>query len=349
MTKDAQNSINQRAQHLLKVLIERYIDEGQPVGSKTLAEYPGLTVSSATIRNIMAELEHKGYLVSPHTSAGRIPTEQGFRFFVDSLLSVKPIEELDLAELQSNFAAGHEPKSVVKSASNLLSNFTHLAGLVTLPKREQMVLRQIEFLPLSQNRVLAILVVNGAEVMNTIFQTERHYSESQLQEAANFLNAHFSGREVTDVSHEVIDALKEDKASLTQEMQSVIDLATQAFQSPNEDEYVVAGEENLLDVLQDAEDKSRIKELLEAFTHKRDVLDLFKRCIDADGVQIFIGKEAGYDVFDQCSVVAAPYHEAGKIVGVLGVIGPTRLHYERVIPMVDMTAKLVSLALENKL
>ncbi len=349
MITDAQNSINQRAQHLLKVLIERYIEEGQPVGSKTLAECPGLSVSSATIRNIMAELEQKGYLRAPHTSAGRVPTERGFRFFVDSLLSVKPLEQFDVSELQAHFSRKHEPNYVVKSASNLLSSVTHLAGLVTIPKRNEMVLRQIEFLPLSQNRILAILVVNGAEVMNTIFQTNKHYSESELREAANFINAHFSGHEVSEVSLGVIGALKQDQASLTQEMQSVIDLATQAFNQTKEDDYVLAGEENLLDVLEDAGGKSRIKELIEAFSQKRDVLDLFKRCIDADGIQIFIGKEAGYEVFNQCSVVAAPYRESGKIIGVLGVIGPTRLQYERVIPMVDMTAKLVSLALDNKL
>ncbi|HEY3699398.1 MAG TPA: heat-inducible transcriptional repressor HrcA [Spongiibacteraceae bacterium] len=340
--------ITERGQLLLKALIERYIREGQPIGSKALLESSGLPISSATVRNIMADLEEVGLIRAPHTSAGRVPTVQGYRLFVDSLISVQPLEQDAIASLKHELHPDKSPKELVESASHLLARITAQAGLVTLPRQQRVQLRQVEFLPLSDNRVLVILVFNEREVQNRVIYTDRAYSQIELQQAANLINQRFSGRDLGDVRQALFDAMQADKASIDSHLQTTLDLASKVFEVSAEPErdYVMAGETRLIGGAS-PEEFEKLKGLFDAFQQKRDILDLVDRCIRADGVQIFIGEEAGYEVLGDFSVITAPYQVGGQVLGVLGVIGPTRMAYERVIPIVDLTARMLSLALKS--
>lgn len=340
--------ISERSQLLLKALIERYIREGQPVGSKALLEASGLPISPATVRNIMADLEELGLIRSPHTSAGRVPTVQGYRFFVDALLTVQPLNEDAVASLQQGLNPNKSSKELVESASQLLAQITAQAGLVTLPRQPRLVLRQVEFLPLSDNRVLVILVVNEREVQNRVIHTTRSYTQSELQQAANMLNQRFAGRGLDEVRGALLEAMRADKASIDNHLQASLDLASRAFEEPPADtrDYVVAGETRLIDAT-DPAGIDKLKGLLEAFQQKKDILELVDRCITADGVQIFIGEEAGFKVLSDFSLITAPYQVDNRTLGILGVIGPTRMAYERVIPIVDVTARMLSLALKS--
>lgn len=338
--------LDERAQHLLRVLVARYIREGQPVGSRTLSRDSGLDLSPATIRNAMADLEDLGFISSPHTSAGRIPTFKGYRFFVDTLVRLTPPTGEDLVLFQEGLKeiAG-DPQAIALSASNLLSAVTRLAGVVTVPRRAHMNLRQIEFLPLSGNRVLAILVVNDTEVQNKILDLGREFSEGELVQAANYLTEQFRGRDLYQVRHLLLDELRATRESMNRLMIEAINLAQELFPEAEPDaEFVVAGETNLMG-LEELADMDKLKELFEAFSRRRDILHLLDQSLNAEGVQIFIGQESGYKVLDACSIVAAPYVVEDRAMGVLGVIGPTRMAYERVIPIVDVTAKLLSRAL----
>ena len=347
--KQRHSQPSERAQRLLKALVELYIEEGQPVGSKTLAQKSGIPVSSATIRNIMSDLEARGYVSSPHTSSGRVPTRQGYRFFVDSLLTIKPIEQSTLATLQHHFDTDITTQNLVENTSELLSQVTSMAGLVTVPKHQASVFRHIEFLPLSGERVLVILVVNADEVVNQIIHTDRTLPETTLTQAANYLNQHFAGKPLEDISAKIFEALESDRQQLNHDLQTVVSKAGEAIHDAKPQEgYVVKGESNLIDVVGQEGDLMHMRQLFEAFAHKRDVLHLLERCHQTEGVQIFIGKESGYEWFDHCSVVTAPYSVGGDAIGVLGIVGPTRMHYDRVVPFVDLTAKLLSLALDKE-
>ncbi|HEY7673507.1 MAG TPA: heat-inducible transcriptional repressor HrcA [Gammaproteobacteria bacterium] len=342
-------TLDERAQFLLRVLVDRYIREGNPVGSRTLSRDSGLELSPATIRNIMADLEDLGFIESPHTSAGRIPTNKGYRFFVDTLVRLSPPAGDDLSMLEERLAevAGN-PQALALSVSSLLSGVTRLAGVVTVPRRPQMALRQIEFLPLSGRRVLAILVVNETEVQNKILSVQRDFTESELREAANYLTAQFRGRNLYAVRKQVLRELRETRESMNRIMLEAIELAQEAFPVEEPDaEVVVAGETNLMDI-DELADVEKLRGLFEAFSQRRDILHLLDQSLHTDGVQIFIGHESGYRVLDSCSIVAAPYLAADDTTGVLGVIGPTRMAYERVIPIVDITAKLLGRALGRK-
>lgn len=339
--------INERSLLLLKKLIEVYIREGQPVGSKTLGEEMALSLSPATIRNIMADLEEAGYIHSPHTSAGRIPTVQGYRFFVDHILTCQQTQSFDSQELKRHLSEAADKHVLLAKTSSLLSNLTSLAGVVTLPKRQRVILRQVEFLPLSQSRILAVLVTNEYEVENRIIFTKRAYTASELQQAGNFLTQNFMGKELFEVRQALFEALRHDRESMEEMMQTVMDMAEKVFAKPAQEDYVIAGESNLLTMAEET-GVNRLQRLFEAFNEKREMLNLFDQCLEAQGVQIFIGEEAGYQAFDACSVVTAPYHVDGDVVGVLGVIGPTRMPYERVISLVDITAKLLSAAFNDK-
>lgn len=347
MTESLNIPINERAQHLLKVLVERYIRDGQPVGSRTLAAETSLGLSSATIRNVLADLEDHGYLISPHTSAGRIPTVRGYRFFVDSLLTVKPLDNSVIQQFHQQLISGQDTPALMTSVSNLLSDLTRLTGIVTLPRREHVVLRHIEFLPLSDNRLLVILVLNEHEVQNRIIYTDRIYSSSELQQATNYLNATYAGQDVLQVRKRLLAAMQEDRVDMDHLMSSAIAVAGKAFDETQvESDYVLAGQNHLFNLV-DATGVVRLRQLFEAFNQKRDILHLLDQCLNVDGIQIFIGEESGYDVLDSCSVVTAPYSVDGQVVGVLGVIGPTRMPYEHVISIVDVTAKLLSAALNQ--
>ncbi len=338
---------NERAQQLLKVLVDRYIREGQPVGSRTLSRDSGLDVSPATIRNIMADLEELGFVTAPHTSAGRIPTIKGYRFFVDTLVKLRPPkgEELQVFE---DALKDPDPQALVLSASNLLSALTKLAGVVTVPRRAHTALRQIEFLPLSEKRILAILVLNDRDVQNKILHVHRDYGEEELRRAGAYLTEQFGGRDLDEVRNLLLTELRETRESMNSMMVNAIEIAQQAFSATEPGgEFVVAGETNLMG-LEGLADMDKLKRLFEAFGRQQDLLHLLDQTLHAHGVQIFIGQESGYQLLDECSIVAAPYTTEDDTMGVLGVIGPTRMAYERVIPIVDITAKLLGSALKSQ-
>lgn len=338
--------ITDKAQRLIKTLVERYIEEGQPVGSKTLAAHAGLQVSPATVRNIMSDLEEKGFVTSPHTSAGRVPTARAYRLFVDSLIQVEPLAGYDLESLRRHLDPDMSAQELVESASGMLSEITHMAGLVTIPRRDQVLLRHVEFLPLNDNRVLVIMVLDDHEVQNRIIYTQQKYTEAQLKEASNYVNQSFMGQSLRRVRSRLISSMKSDRENMNSLMRTTLEVAEKAFEQEEEkNDYVLAGQENLLDLYQN-EALEDLRELFRAFSLKGDILHLLDRCMETDGVQLFIGQESGYELLDEWSVVTSPYRVDGELVGVLGVIGPTRMAYERVIPVVDATARVLSAALE---
>lgn len=347
--------LNERAQQLLRVLIESYIRDGQPVGSRVLSRDSGLSLSSATIRNVMADLEELGFVTSPHTSAGRVPTDKGYRFFVDTLLHTRTLDNEAVAEIRRQFDRHFETvqdgsKALVAVASQLLSSVTQLAGVVTLPRAQQASVTQIEFVALSENRVLVVLVFNDREVQNRIIQLERYYSPDELKRASNFLNEQVRGRTLGQVRAEILRQIQEAHEHMNQLMKDTISVAQKVFDIPTPDdnlEYVIAGQTNLMGAAE-MTNVDRLRRLFEAFNEKRDFLNLLDHSLKAEGVQIFIGHESGYQVLDDCSVVTAPYAAGDSVMGVLGVIGPTRMAYERVIPIVDMTAKLLGAALNSR-
>ena len=333
---------------MLKALIERYAREGQPVGSRTLAREAGLNLSPATIRNVMSDLEELGFVQSPHTSAGRVPTVPGYRFFVDTLLSVKPLESGTVNELRAQLDVDTSSKDLLESATGLLSGITQLAGVVTLPKHEHAVFRRVEFLPLSERKVLAILVISDKEVRNCILRTEQTYSAAELQQYSNFLNQQFAGREIDDVRSRLLSELRETRETLDRMMTTAMQMADQVLgQAEQGSDYVLAGQTNLME-FEELCKVNTLRHLFEAFNEKRHILHLLDQCVENEGVQIFIGEESGYQMLDECSLVTAPYSVDGQVLGVLGVIGPTRMAYERVIPIVDATARILSAALNPK-
>src|SRR5512139_1843317 len=351
--KREETRLNDRAQHLLKVLVESYIREGQPVGSRSLSRDSGLNLSAATVRNVMADLEDYGFVSSPHTSAGRVPTDKGYRFFVDTLLKQRQMASVEnvIAELQQKLEEqqDRDPKALVAVASQVLSSLTHLAGVVTIPRQPHQSLSQIEFLPLSENRVLAVMVVNGRDVQNRIVHLERYYSAEELRRAANFLNQQFAGKELRSVREDLVGELKQTGERLNQLMLDAISVAQQMLGEGDRGtpEYVIAGETNLMEFAE-LSNVDKLRRLFDAFTAKRDILNLLDLSLKAEGVQIFIGQESGYQILDDCSLVTAPYTLDNETVGVLGVIGPTRMAYERVIPIVDVTARLLGSALNSR-
>jgi len=338
---------NDRAQHLLRVLIQRYIRDGQPVGSRTLSKDSSLDLSPATIRNVMSDLEDMGMVSAPHTSAGRVPTSKGYRLFVDTLVRYRQPKDDDIDILRSQIRRKvDDADALVVSVSKLLSEFTSLAGVVTVPRGQHAALRQIEFLPLSENRILVILVINDREVQNRILHTDRNYSASELQQAANFINQHYAGVEMPLVRERILKDLESVRNSMNQAMHDIISVAHAAIADSDhpDGEYVLAGETNLMGFAE-LSDVDTLRRLFEAFSRKQQILDLLDRSIHADGVQVFIGEESGFRILDDCSVVTAPYRLDDDTIGVLGVIGPTRMAYDRVVPIVDITARLLRSAL----
>jgi heat-inducible transcriptional repressor len=341
-------NLSDRSLQLLKNLVERYIHSGQPVGSKVLSQDSDLKLSPATIRNVMADLEDLGLIYSPHQSAGRIPTATGYRLFVDSLLTVKPLAEQELSYLHQGLENTSDNTDIVAVASRVLSDVTQMAGIVTIPRREMACLNHIEFLPLSHNRVLVIFVTDEQEVHNKIIQPSKNFSPAELQQAANYLNSIYAGRSLASVRDVLLNQLQQDQQRLNQGMLDAISMAQLAF-VPNQakEDYILSGETNLMS-FSELSDMDRLKQLFEAFSQKHSVIQLLDQCLIADGVQIFIGEESGYQPFEQCSLVTSTYSINGEIVGVLGVIGPTRMAYQKVIPFVDVTAKLLGAALNPK-
>ncbi|MBL4712527.1 MAG: heat-inducible transcription repressor HrcA [Gammaproteobacteria bacterium] len=340
--------LNDRAAMLLKQLVASYIDDGQPVGSRQLALDAGLDISSATIRNVMSSLEKKGLVVAPHTSAGRIPTEQGLRLFVDTLLEVEPVEDRLISMLQDKLNPDKDVGELVSQASQLVSEMTQMAGIVSVPKQTSARLRHIEFLPLPDKRVLAIMVTNERDVQNKVLHLEREYNTNELQHAANYLNQKFTGQDVDEIRKSLLLDLDHSRQDVDNVMKTVVEVADKALSSNSDDqpEYIVQGETNLVRYSEKT-DRVQLQHLFEIFDRKREMLGLFDRCVHGNGVKIFIGHEAGFEGFGDCSVITAPYEVKGKLVGVLGVVGPARMDYDHIIPVVDITAKLLGDALKS--
>jgi len=337
--------LDTRAQTLLKALVERYIADGQPVGSRALSKISGLELSPATIRNIMADLEEMGFVSSPHTSAGRIPTPRGYRVFVDTLLTIEVIDEAALeTKLQSRLPI-NSPQKIIANAAQVLSSLSQFAGVVMTPRRES-VFQQIEFLRLSEKRILLVIVAPGGDVQNRLLLTEVDYTPSQLVQAANYINQHYGGLGFDEVRIRLQNELRQLRDNMTSLMQAAVEAGSDAM-SDDSDNVVISGERNLLSVADLSSNMSSLRKLFDMFEQKTSLMQLLDVSSKATGVQIFIGGESHLVPMDDMSIVTAPYEVNGKIVGTLGVIGPTRMAYERVIPIVDITAKLLSSALSN--
>lgn len=340
-------ALNYRAQTLLKSLVTRYIRDGQPVGSRTLSKELEIDLSPATIRNVMADLEDLGLIKAPHTSAGRIPTARGYRVFVDTLLKIQPLKQAETLRLQQELLKGSDvtPQEMFEHASKLLSEITHLTAIIMLPRHESKPLRYVEFLPLSDQRILVIWVINDHEVQNRIIHTSQTYSPAELQQAANYLNAAFVGQDICQVRDNLLRDMQHDRETMNAMMQAVIEVAEKAFvQPPSSGDYILRGETHLMGV-NELSNVDKLRQLFAAFNQKRDILHLLDQALNANGMQIFIGEESGYEILDECSVVTSPYQVDDQVIGVVGVIGPTRMAYDRIIPIVDVTARLVGAAL----
>jgi heat-inducible transcriptional repressor len=335
-----------RAQHLLKTLIERYVSDGQPVGSRALSRHSGLDLSPATVRNVMADLEEMGFIASPHTSAGRVPTAKGYRFFVDSLMVVKPLEQREIHRLEGELVADR-PQQLVSAAAGLLSQLTQFAGVVMTPKRRDPTFRHLEFLRLAEHRVLLILVTAEGDVQNRILHTDRAYTHSQLGEAANYFNQHFAGQSFATIRQRIAEDLRALREDIARLMSAAVDVGEGGFAEA--ESLVVTGERNLLHAEDFSSNMERLRRLFDLFDQKTSILHLLDLAQRAQGVQIYIGGESGLVPLDECSVVTAPYEANGQVIGTIGVIGPTRMAYERVIPIVDITAKLLSQAMSHQL
>ncbi|MDR2637181.1 MAG: heat-inducible transcriptional repressor HrcA [Zoogloeaceae bacterium] len=334
--------LDERSRTLLRALIEHYIADGAPVGSRSLSRFSGLELSPATIRNVMADLEEAGFVASPHTSAGRVPTARGYRLFVDSLLTMRPPEESEVAEIGDSLRAG-QPQQLIGNASRLLSQLTHFAGIVATPRRVAPKIRQIEFLRLSEKRILLILITHEGDVQNRVLPTAQDYSAATLVEAGHYLTQHFSDLDLEQIHGRVREELRQLHSDLQSLLTAVLETSDEALADPQP--CVISGEMNLLDATDLASNMKRLRELFDLFEQRSGLMNLLEHACRADGIQIFIGSESGLAPLDECSVITAPYEVDGQIVGSLGVIGPKRMAYERVIPIVDITARLLSSAL----
>jgi heat-inducible transcriptional repressor len=346
MSSHFDNKLDARARQLLRALIAQYIADGQPVGSRTLAKNSGLDVSPATIRNVMSDLEELGLLAAPHTSAGRIPTAQGYRVFVDSLLELKPLDEPQIEQLRRELPTQAPTQDLLAGVSSLLSDVTHFVGVVTVPKREEFPFRHIDFVALGGNRVLVILVFADNDVQNRVVTTQRAYTPGELEHVANFLNANYAGLRMSEIRERLVREMRETSHRLHQLMVAAADVTQPVFPEPVGADMLVAGQVNLMGS-QGLSDVDRLRDLFEAFQRKRDLLQLLEGCSHAKGVRLFIGEESGFTALDGCSLVTAPYGVGGRVLGVLGVIGPTRMAYQRVIPVVQATAQILSNALNQ--
>ena len=333
--------LDDRAKLLLKTLVERYIAEGQPVGSRTLSRAPGLDLSPATIRNVMSDLESLGLIASPHTSAGRIPTARGYRLFVDTMLTAQR-EQMSAPSL-----APDQPQKVIANAANLLSNLSQFVGVVMAPRRAS-VFKQIEFLKLSDQRLLVIIVSPDGDVQNRVIFPEADYSQSQLVEASNYINAHYAGLTIEQVRDRLQSEVEKLRGEIAALMQAAVNVSSEVLTEAQEDDVVISGERNLLSVTDFSSDMGQLRRAFELFEQKAQLMRLLDVSSKAEGVRIFIGGESQVVPFEELSIVSANYEVDGQVVGTLGVIGPTRMPYERMIQIVDITSRLVGNALSHR-
>lgn len=343
--RDSGADLGAREQTLLKTLIEHYIAEGQPVGSRALSRLSGLELSPATIRNAMSDLEDMGLIISPHTSAGRVPTARGYRIFVDTLMTVQPIDESKVESALQAHLPSTQPNKIIQNAAQLLSSLSEFAGVVLTPRHESVFL-QIEFLRLSEKRILLVIVDPSGNIHNRLLLTETDYSPSQLIQAANYINTHFSGHGFMQVRQKLQTELRQLRDDMTSLMHAAIEAGSEAV-TEGRDDVVISGELNLLSVTDLARNMTSLRKMFDIFEQKTSLMELLDISSKASGVQIFIGGESQILPVDDMSVVTAPYKVDDRVVGTLGVIGPTRMAYARVIPIVDITAKLLSSALSQ--
>ena len=329
--------LDKRAQTLLKTLISHHIGDGQPVGSKTLATTSSLDLSPASIRNIMKDLEDAGFIISPHTSSGRVPTQKGYRFFVDSLVTMKSLNQSEISALKDQLIMS-DNKHLISSVADTLSHLTKFAGVVLIPRAKKIAFKHIEFLELSKNRILVIIVTDDGGVQNRVLYTENNYNKQNLLEASNFFNQHYAGCNIEEVKSRLVNELKTMKTEMVTLMTAAIETSDDIDQNEN---LVMSGQRNLLETSELSQNVSSVRKIVEVFEKKSALLQLLEKSHRANGIQIFIGEESGYKALDECSVITAPYEADGEVLGMLGVIGPTRMAYERVIPIVDITAKLL--------
>lgn len=340
-------SLDSRAENVLKNLVETYIQEGQPVGSRTLSKLPQLGVSSATVRNVMADLEELGLITAPHTSAGRIPTSYGYRLFVDSIVKTSTLTRHAIDELSDKFYAETDTETLLSHASDALSELTCFAGIVVLPSQSVTRFHQIEFMPLSESRILSILVTEDGRVQNRVLPVDQAFTSSELVEAANFFNHRYKGTTLEEVRHKLIEDMQTDNDEMHRLNHAAMLTASRVISEEDaniDHDMMLSGEQKLLDV-PDLCQIETLQKLFDAFKTKRDLLNLLDRSMKAEGISVFIGEESGYSALGECSVIASPYEVEGKTIGTLGVIGPTRMAYAEVISVVDITARLLGKAL----
>jgi heat-inducible transcriptional repressor len=335
--------LDERAKLLLKALVERYIADGQPIGSRTLSRASGLELSPATIRNVMSDLEELGLIASPHTSAGRIPTARGYRLFVDTMLTVNR-KDIPTAVSSSKLAA-EQPQKVITNAAQLLSNLSQFVGVVMAPRRSS-VFRHIEFMRLSEKRILVIIVAPDGDVQNRVIFTERDYTQSELIEASNFITQHYAGLTIEQVREKLKNEIEQLRSEIATLMQAAVQVSSDALGSAD-GEVVISGERNLLSVTDFSTDMGQLRRAFNLFEQKAQLMRLLDVSSQAEGVRIYIGGESQVVPFEELSIVSAPYEVDGQVVGTLGVIGPTRMAYDRMIQIVDITSKLVSNALSH--
>lgn len=348
MTNPNGQDLDARSRRLLRALISQYLVEGEPVGSRTLSRSSGLDISPATVRNIMSDLEDAGLVSSPHTSAGRIPTPRGLRLFVDSLIELQPLPRDELARLKQGLPPGTTTTlGLLGDVSTLLSAMTHFAGVVTIPRHVDLPLRHIDFVPLPDARVLVILVLADNQVQNRVVQLAKPVRDRELTRAANYLNEHFAGLRMDDIRARLLTEMREAGGELNRLLSSTVELTMASFAlQAGQDDVLVSGQTNLMACAELA-DIRHLRELFDTFQRKSELLQLMEVCARAPGVRLFIGEESGFAALDGCSVVTASYGVHGQVLGALGVIGPTRMAYERVIPVVQATAGLLSEALNR--
>ena len=331
-------SLDIRAQTLLRALIKQHIKDGHPVASKSLASSSGLDLSPASIRGVMKDLEDSGFILSPHRSSGRVPTQMGYRFFVDSLITMESPNEKELSVLKKQLILS-DNKKLSSSVSEVLSELTKFAGVVMIPKAKKLTFKHIEFLSLSDKRVLVIIVTDDGNVQNRVLFTDQNYDQGMLLEASNYFNKKFEGHSIEETKIKISNELKNMKKEMINLMTAAIETSSDEIKNDN---IVISGQENLFRSGELSKNVASIKKIIEVFEKKTALLNLLDKSYQADGIQIFIGQESGYQALDECSVITAPYHANGEVLGTIGVIGPTRMAYERVIPIVDITAKLLS-------
>lgn len=337
--------INERAGVVLNHIIQNYVATGQPIGSTALAKAPDLNVSSATVRNVMSDLEELGLIQAPHTSAGRIPTSAGYRTYVNQLLHVQPLQSDRSNEIHIALQQYDDPKKLLSNASKMLSRLTSFAGVVSMPDSEFSHFKQIEFLKLKKGRVLAILVTEDGMVENKVINLDQDYTDSELVRASNYFNDAYARRSMFEVRQDLLKKMRQDSSQMHGAMQTAVEMA-QGLLSEKDDEMLLSGRSNLFN-LPDFSQTEQLKGVLDTFHTKRVLLDLVSKSLDGEGISIYIGEESGYQALEACSVIAMPYEKEGQRVGVLGVIGPTRMPYDQVVSVVDVTSKLLSSALSE--